>query len=120
MLAVGGALRAGVGMVRYLGPPAVTEAVLAAWPEVVAGEGRAQALLVGSGMPLPAPGATTGDTWTRRPERPLRGPMPVRRSSTACRRSWTPAASTCWCDHGGLHLEVDRGGRTDPADPARR
>ena len=50
VLATGGALRAGVGMVRYLGPPAVTRAVLAAWPEAVPGQGRIQAWLVGSGL----------------------------------------------------------------------
>ncbi len=50
VLAVSGAVRAGVGMVRYVGPPEVTAAVLARRPEVVAGRGRVQAWLIGSGV----------------------------------------------------------------------
>ncbi|MBF0689547.1 MAG: bifunctional ADP-dependent NAD(P)H-hydrate dehydratase/NAD(P)H-hydrate epimerase [Cellulomonas sp.] len=48
VLAVAGAVRAGVGMVRYLG--AAGPQVLAAHPEVVVGEGRVQAWVVGSGV----------------------------------------------------------------------
>jgi ADP-dependent NAD(P)H-hydrate dehydratase / NAD(P)H-hydrate epimerase len=50
VLAVSGALRAGVGMVRYVGPPDATDSVRDAWPEVVAGGGRVQAWLLGSGV----------------------------------------------------------------------
>lgn len=50
VLAVSAAVRAGVGMVRYVGPAAVRRAVLAARPEVVAGEGRVQAWLLGPGV----------------------------------------------------------------------
>ncbi len=50
VLAVAGAMRAGAGMVRYVGPAEVTRAVLAAWPEAVPGAGRVQAWLVGSGL----------------------------------------------------------------------
>jgi len=50
VLAVGGALRTGVGMVRYVGPPDATAAVRSAWPEIVAGTGRVQAWLLGSGV----------------------------------------------------------------------
>ena len=50
VLACSGALRAGVGMVRYVGPPEVTTAVLSAWPEVVSGPGRVQAWLLGPGV----------------------------------------------------------------------
>jgi hydroxyethylthiazole kinase-like uncharacterized protein yjeF len=50
VLAVGGALRAGVGMIRYVGPPDATDAVRHSWPEVVAGEGRVQAWALGSGV----------------------------------------------------------------------
>lgn len=55
VLACRGALAAGVGMVRYLGPPEVAAAVRAACPEVVCGQGRVadahvQAWLVGSGL----------------------------------------------------------------------
>ncbi|ADG75490.1 carbohydrate kinase, YjeF related protein [Cellulomonas flavigena DSM 20109] len=48
VLSVAGAVRAGVGMVRYLG--AAGPQVLAAHPEVVVGDGRVQAWVVGSGV----------------------------------------------------------------------
>lgn len=51
VLTVSGAVRTGVGMVRYLGDPTVTTAVLAARPEVVPAAGRVQAWAVGSGLP---------------------------------------------------------------------
>ncbi|NMR18918.1 bifunctional ADP-dependent NAD(P)H-hydrate dehydratase/NAD(P)H-hydrate epimerase [Cellulomonas fimi] len=50
VLTVSGAVRGGAGMVRYLGPPGVTAAVLSARPEVVAGEGRVQAWALGPGV----------------------------------------------------------------------
>ncbi|GAA3616459.1 bifunctional ADP-dependent NAD(P)H-hydrate dehydratase/NAD(P)H-hydrate epimerase [Kineosporia mesophila] len=50
VLAVAGALRTGVGMVRYVGPKDATAAVRSAWPEVVSGTGRVQAWLLGSGV----------------------------------------------------------------------
>ncbi|HEY3436618.1 MAG TPA: NAD(P)H-hydrate dehydratase [Actinotalea sp.] len=51
VLAVAGALGTGCGMVRYVGPETVADAVRAAHPEVVAGGGRVQAWLVGPGVP---------------------------------------------------------------------
>jgi len=53
VLAVGGALGVGCGMVRYAGPDDVRAAVVAAHPEVVAGPGtdvRVQAWVVGPGV----------------------------------------------------------------------
>jgi hydroxyethylthiazole kinase-like uncharacterized protein yjeF len=50
VLAVGGALRAGAGMVRYLGPDHPAERVRARWPETVIGRGRVQAWVLGSGV----------------------------------------------------------------------
>lgn len=55
VLACRGALAAGVGMVRYLGPPEVVDLVRHSCPEVVCSTGsvadtRVQAWLVGSGM----------------------------------------------------------------------
>jgi hydroxyethylthiazole kinase-like uncharacterized protein yjeF len=55
VLACRGALAAGVGMVRYLGPPEVADLVRQACPEVVCGvgtvaEAHVQAWLVGSGL----------------------------------------------------------------------
>ena len=50
VLCVGAAVRAGVGMVRYLGPEPVARAVLARWPEAVPAQGRVQAWAVGPGL----------------------------------------------------------------------
>ncbi|WP_024287007.1 bifunctional ADP-dependent NAD(P)H-hydrate dehydratase/NAD(P)H-hydrate epimerase [Cellulomonas sp. KRMCY2] len=50
VLTVAGALAAGAGMVRYLGPEAVRDAVLAAHPEAVTGGGRVQAWVIGPGL----------------------------------------------------------------------
>ena len=50
VLACSGAVRAGVGVVRYVGPPTVTSMVLQAQPEVVRGVGQVQAWLLGSGV----------------------------------------------------------------------
>ncbi|MFV0252941.1 MAG: NAD(P)H-hydrate dehydratase [Beutenbergiaceae bacterium] len=50
VLTVGAAVRSGCGMVRYLGSPVPTGLVLAAWPEVVAVPGRAQAWVIGPGV----------------------------------------------------------------------
>ena len=50
VLAVGGALRAGAGMVRYLGPDTAAALVRDHWPEAVLGPGRVQAWVVGPGL----------------------------------------------------------------------
>ena len=50
VLSVLGALAAGPGMVRYLGPPEVQALVHAAAPEAVTAEGRVQAWVCGSGF----------------------------------------------------------------------
>jgi hydroxyethylthiazole kinase-like uncharacterized protein yjeF len=50
VLSVLGALGAGPGMVRYVGPPEVQALVHAAAPEVVTAEGRVQAWVCGSGF----------------------------------------------------------------------
>lgn len=50
VLAVGGALGATSGMVRYIGPAEPTRFVRQRWPEAVVGEGRVQAYVVGSGL----------------------------------------------------------------------
>lgn len=54
------AVEAGAGMVRYLGPRRAEDLVLDACPEVVPGEGRVQALVVGPGVP----GEEGGDAGT--------------------------------------------------------
>ena len=52
VLACGGAVRAGVGMVRYHGPAGAAALVHARWPEVVTASGRVQAWLIGPGLEL--------------------------------------------------------------------
>ena len=49
VLCVGGAVRGGAGMVRYVGADAPAALVRSRWPEAVVGEGRVQAWTVGSG-----------------------------------------------------------------------
>jgi NAD(P)H-hydrate repair Nnr-like enzyme with NAD(P)H-hydrate dehydratase domain/NAD(P)H-hydrate repair Nnr-like enzyme with NAD(P)H-hydrate epimerase domain len=63
VLACSAAVRAGAGMVRYIGPVSVAPAVLAARPEVVIAEGRVQAWVLGPG--LPGPGADDGGQYER-------------------------------------------------------
>ncbi|WP_019875584.1 bifunctional ADP-dependent NAD(P)H-hydrate dehydratase/NAD(P)H-hydrate epimerase [Sporichthya polymorpha] len=76
VLAVGGALRAGAGMVRFAGPGRVADAVRAAWPEAVVTEGlasdagRVQAWVVG-------PGLGTGAKARRRLDAVLGSDVPV-------------------------------------------
>jgi hydroxyethylthiazole kinase-like uncharacterized protein yjeF len=50
VLCAGAAVRAGAGMVRYVGPEHPSELIRARWPEVVPGEGQVQAWAVGSGV----------------------------------------------------------------------
>lgn len=52
LLGITAAMRTGVGMVRYLGPQRVSDLVLLSRPETVLQEGRAQAWVVGSGVPV--------------------------------------------------------------------
>lgn len=55
VLATSGAVLAGPGMVRYLGPEAVGTRVLLARPEVVVAGGRVQAWVLGPGVPAAGP-----------------------------------------------------------------
>ena len=50
LLGVSAAVQTGAGYVRYVGPTRCEDAILAAHPEVVFGEGTANAWVVGSGM----------------------------------------------------------------------
>ena len=68
VLCVGGAIRGGAGMVRYVGDEAPADLVRERWPEVVVGEGRVQAWTVGSGG---------GDGAAGRLEAALRAGVPV-------------------------------------------
>lgn len=51
ILGVTAAMRTGVGMVRWIGPESVARMLLEVRPEVVIQDGRAQAWVVGSGVP---------------------------------------------------------------------
>jgi hydroxyethylthiazole kinase-like uncharacterized protein yjeF len=51
LLGITAAMRTGVGLVRYLGPKRVADLVLLSRPETVLQDGRAQAWVVGSGVP---------------------------------------------------------------------
>lgn len=53
VLCAGAAARSGAGMVRFLGPDPVAQAVLARWPEVVVGDGQVQAWALGPGLDRP-------------------------------------------------------------------
>lgn len=68
VLAVAGALGAGCGMVRYVGPDDVGRAVVATHPEVVVGEGRVQAWVLG-------PGAGSADEAAGEQQGPLRAAL---------------------------------------------
>ena len=50
VLATGAALRSGAGAVRFVGETEVSDGVLARYPEVLIGEGRVQAWVVGPGI----------------------------------------------------------------------
>lgn len=50
VLATGAALRSGVGAVRFVGESEVSDGVLARYPEVLIGDGRVQAWVVGPGI----------------------------------------------------------------------
>jgi ADP-dependent NAD(P)H-hydrate dehydratase / NAD(P)H-hydrate epimerase len=62
VLSTSGAACGIAGMVRYAGPAAVADAVRSRHPEVVAGEGRVQAWVVGSGGDTDAAGALSAAT----------------------------------------------------------
>lgn len=79
------AVEAGVGMVRYVGPATPRGLVLAAVPEVVLGEGRVQAWVVGPG--LDAASDDPGDA-----------------SQLAAARSVLAEPVPCVVDAGGLDL----------------
>lgn len=61
LLALGGAVHAGAGMVRFFGPEELTATVLAQFPNVVHGPGRCQAYLCGPGWGDRADGSTALD-----------------------------------------------------------
>lgn len=51
LLGTAAAARTGVGMVRYVGPPALSNMVIMRRPEIVLGSGQVQAWVLGSGVP---------------------------------------------------------------------
>lgn len=73
VLGVEAAWRAGVGMVRYLGPARPSQLVLARRPETVTADGRVQAWVIGSGTDA----ATRGPAETEALRAILAGTDPV-------------------------------------------
>ena len=104
VLATSGALGGPAGMIRYVGPDAVAEAVRAAHPEVVAGEGRVQSWVVGSGL---GDDADTGEIAEI-----LAGALPVVIDADGLRhlpvRTGTPALLTPHAGELGRLLDVPR------------
>jgi len=120
VLGVEAASRAGVGMIRYLGPGRASDMVLRARPEVVTASGRVQAWLVGSGM---NPDARTDRTLARLAQ-VTEGDRPVVLDAGALDLVGAITAPVLLTPHAGelvtllgrLGIEVDRG--TVTADPA--
>lgn len=127
VLTVSAAARAGVGMVRYVGPSAAARAVLAARPEVVVGAGRVQAWLLGPGV---EPGGKQARRVTGALHAALGAGLPVVLDAGAL--AVAPADLTPWCvltPHAGelatllarLGEDVDRAGvEAEPLRWARR
>ena len=120
VLGVEAASRAGVGMIRYLGPGRASDMVLRARPEVVTASGRVQAWLVGSGM---NPDART-DRTLERLALVTGGDRPVVLDAGALDLVGAIAGPVVLTPHAGelvtllgrLGIEVDRA--TVSADPA--
>jgi ADP-dependent NAD(P)H-hydrate dehydratase / NAD(P)H-hydrate epimerase len=60
VLCTGAAVATGAGMVRYVGPQPATDRVRDRWPEVVPGEGRVQAWVLGPGVDADADAGQRG------------------------------------------------------------
>lgn len=103
VLCTGAAIRAGAGMVRYLGSAGA--AVLAARPEAVTAAGRVQSWVVGPGLPgLPDADIATGHVGqTGNPDMAA-----AHRAATEAIAAGVPLV----LDAGGLDLLTRDGGRT--------
>lgn len=121
VLGVEAASRAGIGMIRFLGPGRASDMVLRARPEVVTMSGRVQAWLAGSGM---KPDERTERTRERlallvSSDRPVvldAGALDLHDQLSAP-AVLTPHAGELVALLGRLGVEVDRSAVT--ADPAR-
>lgn len=101
LLAVAGANTGLVGMVRYVGPPAIADTVRSAHPEVV-GEGRVQAWVVGPGG---------GDDADRMLAEARTDDVPVVVDADALRHVDAPVPGCVLTPHAGelaAMLDVDR------------
>ncbi|WP_040160058.1 bifunctional ADP-dependent NAD(P)H-hydrate dehydratase/NAD(P)H-hydrate epimerase [Mobilicoccus massiliensis] len=94
ILTVTAAVSAGVGMVRYLGPPTPTSLVRAAVPEAVHGLGRVQAWVVGPGLDTSVENDDGDDTDANADD--------VAQVTTA--REALDSGQPCLVDAGGLDL----------------
>lgn len=99
VLAVGGAVVSGAGMVRFVGADHPTGLVRQRWPEVVPGAGRVQAWVVGPGLDLD--GATAGPA--------------AREALRAAVEDGVPLL----LDSGALPLLTDHVAAHGPLDPGR-
>lgn len=128
VLATVGALSAGPGMVRYLGPQDVRWLVHQAAPEAVCVPGRVQAWVVGCGLDPAAESASTLEQWARVDEA-LASDLPVVVDAGALERVARRAAPTLLTPHAGelarlvTRLAGSAVNRTevlaDPVDSAR-
>ena len=98
LLGITAALSTGVGMVRYLGPPEVTDLVIATRPEVVPGAGRVSALVVGSGFPE----VTADELRTRLGDLSLAGVPVVLDAAAMVHRQLFPGAALLTPHRGEL------------------
>jgi hydroxyethylthiazole kinase-like uncharacterized protein yjeF len=124
VLGVEAALRTGVGMVRYLGPARAADLVLQRRPEAVTEPGRVQAWLLGSGMPVPGPGADRDAATRDRFHHALESGRPLVLDAGALDLAASSTAPTVITPHAGelarlTGTEADAV-RADPLGSARR
>lgn len=114
VLGVEGAWRAGIGMVRYLGPARPTRLVLARRPETVTAGGRVQAWVIGSGTSS----EDRTDAETRMLREVLDGPDPVVVDAGALDLAVSATAPIVVTPHAGEHARLRLALGLDP-DGAR-
>ncbi|MEV8530302.1 NAD(P)H-hydrate dehydratase [Streptomyces sp. NPDC051211] len=107
VLTVAGALRGGAGAVRYVGPAA--EAVLARYPEVLIGEGRVQAWVLGPGLGSGPVRLPAGDVPLLIDADGLRGLTPEAVRARTAETLLTPHAGEAAALLGVSRDEVERG-----------
>lgn len=121
VLGVRGAQAVGVGMVRYLGPRRCEDLVLTAAPEVVMGEGRVQAWVVGSGV---APDDAERQMQLQQAAMEHRVPLVVDAGALHRAAEWARHTPVVLTPHAGELAQILGWPReaveTDPEDAARQ